>query len=169
MFRDVVAAIVESANWKDAFRNQFTSPSGLRLTPIRLLIKKFPDMARMVFDKCITTNMHSNAGNSNSNMGSSKTSNKTVSPDDANLVVTMDYELIDDAYSIFQNETDDDDSDTVSYIEELEEVWDENGKLLPSAKPYSNSGEVIKLNHPLMIMVQEKRTVNYLFNYWSLQ
>ena len=39
-------------------------------------------------------------------------------------------------------------------------LWDENDKLVCEAKPYSDSKAVLKINHPLMIMVKEKRVVS---------
>ena len=38
-------------------------------------------------------------------------------------------------------------------------VWDENDQLVPEAQKYSESTSVLKVNHPLMIMVKEKRVV----------
>ena len=55
----MVSAIIESEDWKDALRNEFLSAANLRETPVRLLIKRFPDLAKVVFDKCITSNLHS--------------------------------------------------------------------------------------------------------------
>ena len=39
-------------------------------------------------------------------------------------------------------------------------LWDENDKLVHSAKLYSESKSILKVNHPLMIMVKEKRVVS---------
>ena len=39
-------------------------------------------------------------------------------------------------------------------------LWDENNKLVPEAKMYSDSKSILKINHPLMIMVKEKRVVS---------
>ena len=38
--------------------------------------------------------------------------------------------------------------------------WDENDKLVHSAKLYSESKSIFEVNHPLMIMVKEKRVVS---------
>lgn len=38
-------------------------------------------------------------------------------------------------------------------------IFNEHDKLVPEAKTYDNSKTVLKLNHPLMIMVQQGRTV----------
>ena len=39
-------------------------------------------------------------------------------------------------------------------------LWDENDRLVPEAQKYSESTSVLKVNHPLMIMVKEKRVVS---------
>ena len=39
-------------------------------------------------------------------------------------------------------------------------LWDENDKLVPEAQPYSESKSILKANHPLMIMVKEKKVVS---------
>ena len=38
-------------------------------------------------------------------------------------------------------------------------VWDESDRLVPEAQLYSHSSSVLKINHPLMIMVKEQRVV----------
>ena len=43
-------------------------------------------------------------------------------------------------------------------------LWDENDKLTSDAKTYSDSKAVLKINHPLMIMVKEKRVVSKISN-----
>jgi hypothetical protein len=44
--------------------------------------------------------------------------------------ITMDYEFLDDTYSVLREAGEEN---------ELEEVWDNNGRLLPHAKPYTSS------------------------------
>ena len=39
-------------------------------------------------------------------------------------------------------------------------LWDENDKLVAKAEPYSESKSILKANHPLMIMVKEKKVVS---------
>ena len=77
--RDVISVILDSERWKEALRNGFVTEGGTHETPLRQLIKRFPDLAKDVFDKCISTNIHS------SNLNNQKT--KTVSPEDPNLKV----------------------------------------------------------------------------------
>ncbi len=47
------------------------------------------------------------------------------------------------------------------------EIWDDSDYLVPEAKTYSDSATVLKLNHPLMIMVKEQRTVSWALWYYS--
>ena len=79
--RDVISVILESENWKESLRNKYETAENVIETPIRQLIKRFPDLAKNVFDKCISTNIHS------SKLKNQKT--QTVSPEDPNLKVTM--------------------------------------------------------------------------------
>ena len=57
-----------------------------------------------------------------------------------------------------------DDGNVVRHQHETEwaenDIWDENDKLVDTAKPYTDSTTIMKLNHPLMIMVKEQRTVS---------
>ena len=42
----------------EAMKCDFVNPAtGIRDTPLRLLIKMFPDLAKKVFDKCMETNL----------------------------------------------------------------------------------------------------------------
>ena len=52
-----MSAILNSEQWRDAMDNVTQSSSrNVRVTPIRLLIKKYPDLAEEVFNKCTKTN-----------------------------------------------------------------------------------------------------------------
>jgi hypothetical protein len=44
--REVVSAILEGDDWKEALRNVFMEADGTMQTPIRLLIKDFPDLVQ---------------------------------------------------------------------------------------------------------------------------
>lgn len=39
-------------------------------------------------------------------------------------------------------------------------IWDDSGKLLSGAQTYTDNTTVLKVNHPLMIMVKEQRVVS---------
>ena len=85
----------------------------------------------------------------------------------------MDYEFIDDTYSVMKDITADDDSDDEDILSfndtevhfvckvlsclTIIKVWDERGRLLPNSEPYTKSSNAIKKNHPLNIMAREMR------------
>ena len=97
--REVILAILGSDRWKEAVRSVKMTSSGVKETPVKQLIKRFPDLAKesvlffrrfllygnnsflqIVFDKSISTNLHSNGKIKNQN-------EKTVSPDSPELQV----------------------------------------------------------------------------------
>ncbi len=45
------------------------------------------------------------------------------------------------------------------------EIFDDTNFLVPTAKPYTGSKNVLKSNHPLMIMADEERTVK-IISFW---
>ncbi len=61
-FRDVALTILECDGWLDAMKSQYLSPvTDTRETPLRLLVKQFPDLAKKAFDRCLQTNLQSQA------------------------------------------------------------------------------------------------------------
>ena len=50
LHREVVSAILEGDNWEEALRNVFKDADGSLQTPIRILIKDFPDLVS--HDQC---------------------------------------------------------------------------------------------------------------------
>eukprot|EP00094_Tigriopus_californicus_P006606 TCALIF_06362-PA protein Name:"Similar to trpa-1 Transient receptor potential cation channel subfamily A member 1 homolog (Caenorhabditis elegans)" AED:0.12 eAED:0.12 QI:8/0.6/0.31/0.93/1/1/16/267/1355 len=161
--KDVTSVIIDSKNWIEAMKSDYISlVTGVRETPLRLLIKQFPDLAKRVFDRCMITNLQSES------QQVEKEQFATVSGDDPRFTITFNYELLDDAYGLLEDNEDDlvsfklDNGELAHQIRESEwinnEIWDENHRLLPEAQPYSKSSTILKLNHPLMIMVKEKRT-----------
>ncbi len=96
LLRDVAKSILESEGWLHALRSSFQTASNPHQTPLRLLIKQFPELATQAFDRCMITNLQSDARQLN------KQNVLRVTPDDPRFTVTMNYELLDDAYSQFQ-------------------------------------------------------------------
>lgn len=47
------------------------------------------------------------------------------------------------------------------------DLYDDANHLTPEAEPYSSSSTLIKLNHPLMIMVKEERVVGCFFPFFK--
>ena len=48
-------AIISSSKWEDALRHT-TKTRGVTTTPLRKLIRKMPEVANEVFNKCTVTN-----------------------------------------------------------------------------------------------------------------
>ncbi len=62
LLRDVALTILECDGWLDAMKSQYLSPvTDTRETPLRLLVKQFPDLAKKAFDRCLQTNLQSQA------------------------------------------------------------------------------------------------------------
>jgi hypothetical protein len=83
---------------------------------------------------------------------------------------------LDDSYTIFKKDPGQDNDFFFMNIENMihqadhtheslawdkTNLWDENDHLIPEAEPYASSSAT-KLNHPLMIMVNEERVVSAL-------
>ena len=152
-------------------RHGFKCPSTcIRQTPLRLLITQFPDLAKQIFDKCLSTNLRTStiSGAENSTHGEAKRS--TVNADDENFKISFNYELLDDSYVFMSSDdektVDEDDDSSLNNLVENDvwkkgSIWDENGKLLPKVQTYCEDSGIIKANHPLMIMVKEQKVVSF--------
>ncbi len=97
--REVVDEIIESDDFMLAMKSQFISPTrGVRETPLRLLIKQFPELAKKAFDRCLSNNLRSES----KEIGRTRDSKLTVSADDPRFAITLNFELLDDTYCLFQ-------------------------------------------------------------------
>ncbi|XP_068249793.1 transient receptor potential cation channel subfamily A member 1 homolog isoform X2 [Palaemon carinicauda] len=131
--RDVCMAIVKSPEWLIGLKNVRQDHKGRRITPLRMLIRKFPDVAEAVLDRCSSTNGKDS--------------------DDKKFEVVFNFELVDDTYATGLSGSDVD-SVSSSY---LDSPFDVDGMLLDEAIPYTNDARELKENHPLMLMVKHKR------------
>ena len=92
--REVILMILGSERWREAVRMNRMNTSGCQDTPVKQLIRRFPDLAKLVLDKCITTNLHTTrVKNKNDTVGVN-----TVSPDNPDLQIDFDYEFLDDFF-----------------------------------------------------------------------
>ncbi|ROT68231.1 putative transient receptor potential cation channel subfamily A member 1-like isoform X2 [Penaeus vannamei] len=130
--RDVCMAIIKSSEWETGMRNVRLDKKNRRITPMRMLIRKFPDVAEAVLDKCTSTN--------------------GLESDDKDFEVSFNFELIDDSYTLPYN-----DVTSIASSVSLESPFDEDGVLLEEAEPYTGEARELKENHPLMLMVKYKR------------
>lgn len=131
--RDVCMAIVKSPEWLVGLKNVRQDHKGRRITPLRMLIRKFPDVAEAVLDRCSSTNGKDS--------------------DDKKFEVVFNFELVDDTYATGLPGSD---IDSVSSAF-LDSPFDDVGMLLDEAIPYTNDARELKENHPLMLMVKHKR------------
>ena len=143
--KSATKAILDSNKWRDAMRatNKMVNPHGTIVpdTPMRMLIRTFPDLAEDVFDKCISAKKLKN------NKGHDDTNDKKS--------VDFDYEFIDDTFCL-------------KFMEESEQYEycpvDENNQCQLFPSPYNNNGAVRMTNHPLMIMANQKQKVIMFFS-----
>ena len=54
--KDVAETILSSEHWKAALKTSMPSSDGKLDTPMRMLIRKFPELAKKVLDRCIKKN-----------------------------------------------------------------------------------------------------------------
>ncbi|KAK7065169.1 hypothetical protein SK128_006956, partial [Halocaridina rubra] len=131
--RDVCMAIIKSSEWKVGLRNVRKDYKGRRITPFRMLIRKYPDVAEAVLDRCTTTN--------------------GLDSDDRKFEVSFNFELVDDTYATGFTGSD---GDSIS-SSVLDHPYDDEGFLLDEAEPYTSDARELKTCHPLMLMVRSKR------------
>ncbi|XP_064648007.1 transient receptor potential cation channel subfamily A member 1 homolog isoform X2 [Lineus longissimus] len=132
--KNVALAIINSQNWVDAMRNETLDPvTNFRDTPMRKLIRKMPEVAEQVFNRCCTPN-HRN-------------------PENPKYQVIFDYEFLDDMYSCWKEIP-----DAASEADSVDEgAYNEDYQLKPDSTPYTQDTTTMKTNHPLKIMVTSKR------------
>ena len=141
-------------------------PNSPRETPLRLIIKLFPGLARLVFDRCINTNLQTET----KQVGLWK--DECVTSDNEQFQIRFNFELLDDTYVMRRKKTGNE--DTAGIIEEDDQyayqsdLWQydtvqqyESGhmRVNPEAVTYTWSKTDLKRNHPLMIMVSDHRMV----------
>ncbi|XP_071818880.1 transient receptor potential cation channel subfamily A member 1 homolog isoform X3 [Apostichopus japonicus] len=136
--REVCLAIINHKQWLDAMRSVSSDPvSGIRTTPFRKLIRRMPDVAEVVLNRCLTENDQPR--------------------EHKNYCITFDYELLDDMFCQWDDDSNDTASISATSSEEENFPFTDSGDLLRSAVAYTDDEEILKINHPLYIMVKSKR------------
>ncbi|XP_033635280.1 transient receptor potential cation channel subfamily A member 1 homolog isoform X2 [Asterias rubens] len=134
--QNVALAIIGLKNWLHAMcsvsKDKYTK---MRLTPMRKLIKKMPDVAEVVFNKCLMENDYP--------------------PEHYKYCITFDYELLDDMFSKWDDNSSDNTSEKSGGSDDS--PFHDNGNLISSATPYTTDAEILRKNHPLTIMVNSRR------------
>ncbi|XP_020622350.1 ankyrin-3-like [Orbicella faveolata] len=144
--KEVALVIIQHNDWRQAMRNKTKDGTTIN-TPMRKLIKKLPEVAEKVFNRCVKSNGYP--------------------VDHPQYGITLSYEFLDDVShewaGFMTSDTSDHEGsgvDTVMYK-------------IKSALPENASKQVeIKSNHPLMLMVTKERVkllshplVTYLLRY----
>ncbi|CAL4060386.1 unnamed protein product, partial [Meganyctiphanes norvegica] len=133
--RDVAMAIIKSSEWENALRNVRENSKGSRITPFRMLVRKFPSVAELVLDKCTASN--------------------GVDADDWNFEMYFNFKYIDDSYSMSHLADITSIGSSTSLL--LDCPYDDDGKLLNEAQTYTTDERELKVNHPLSLMIKYKR------------
>ncbi|XP_054708114.1 transient receptor potential cation channel subfamily A member 1 homolog [Uloborus diversus] len=141
---EVAMKILSDPNWESVLRNETDrNKFFLHQTPLRRLIRYMPDVAAYVFDRCVTWNDF---------------------PDDhVKFEKSFNYEFLDDMFACYRPSLykglDRDDSSTSSGTSVFtgSNIYNEEGSVKKNVAPYTSDKEVLKFNHPLMLMVTYKR------------
>ena len=100
-----------------ALKSAFVSPiTHCRQTPLRQLIKRYPDLTIKVFDRCISTNLIK--GKEVKKPDDSTVT--AISSDDPNYSITLNFELLEDSYVIFDNDSSISDTSSLLSIDDEE-------------------------------------------------
>ncbi|XP_046572150.1 transient receptor potential cation channel subfamily A member 1 homolog [Haliotis rubra] len=165
--KHVARYILNHKYWKEALRNSVTVKKGNRfskkiVTPMRRLIRKMPDLAYEVLDRCVTTKIKKETGK-DQEKGKEKTKGKAK----GKAKGKEQEKGKDQGESKEQEKGKTRYSYNFEYIDDLYEDWafrekkkkNSNGKDPEERKkdPYTNKASVIKKNHPLSIMVECNR------------
>ena len=155
--RDSARAILESDLWLDALKTDMDpilDPDSPRETPMRLIIKLFPGLAKLVFDRCIKNNLQTETKQA-SRQGLWK--EDCVTADNEKFELIFNFELLDDTYV---QRKDGEDAKIQEHEDDYEgDLWQYDGRVNPEAVTYTRSKTDLKRNHPLMIMVNDNRMV----------
>ncbi|XP_050405831.1 transient receptor potential cation channel subfamily A member 1 homolog [Patella vulgata] len=132
---DVAFTIIASPVWEDALRNAALDlTTGILDTPMRRLIRKMPEVAEKVFDKCLSYGAEKN-------------------PERPNYEITFNYEFLDDAYAPWMDIK----PDSSEYGSASDSVFEDENKVSDTARAYTSDSNLLKTNHPIMIMVSSNR------------
>nr|UPO70950.1 sTRP5 [Mesobuthus martensii] len=133
--REVALKIINNKNWKEALRNSTDSRKyGIHQTPLRKLIRQMPDVAEIVFNKFITDNGYSS--------------------EHPKFNKYYNYEFLDDMFvapSYFE------DQGSKEFLFDSSDIYDEHDKVKITSVLYTLDKEILKQNHPLMLMVTAER------------
>ena len=156
LYRDCVEKILQHPQWKTAMRTSHPIKNDrediIVETPMRSLIKKYPDLAELVFQKCITPYQNNN-----------NTS-----------CYQLDYEFLEDTFyhnysgnienkeedglKCEEPEIEDADVDCSKHFFKYAET-DEQGDRIKFEQAYHDNPTTLMWNHPLMIIAKDERNL----------
>ena len=107
----MVRTVLQHKDWRKAMRTTFTTRdkhgSQVPETPLRLLVRVFPDLAELVFDQCVSLEAVKDGSGGGGEAGwvpSSGPPSSAVQFLRSGAVARMDYEFIDDAFNLERKE-----------------------------------------------------------------
>uniref|UniRef100_A0A1I7U7E2 ANK_REP_REGION domain-containing protein n=1 Tax=Caenorhabditis tropicalis TaxID=1561998 RepID=A0A1I7U7E2_9PELO len=138
--KEVARVLLETYEWESLMTPQDVIPldkhknpvSMDRNTPFRTLLKKFPDLAVVVMDKCIERNKEE---------------------DDETLCIAYNFEFIDDTYMSRVASDDGEGEQLIGY----KSPYNSDFKLEKEAQAYSSNYDRIYRNHPLKLMANAEK------------
>ena len=149
--RGIVRSIIESSHWEEAFQTPTISTNSGFDTPLRNLVRRFPDLAEEFLDRCCTVETI---------QGGNK-------EDGEEEVINMKYDFIEDTHSYRFAKNKEKHETLFCHKEEAKEVQSQmnnkNHPLVAMAKDRQIDlcelkGYEVDINdHPLMIMAKERR------------
>ncbi|XP_052810784.1 transient receptor potential cation channel subfamily A member 1 homolog isoform X1 [Mya arenaria] len=152
--QEVAMEIIKSPSWEAALRNA-TLEQGVLCTPLRRLIKKMPEAADRVFEKCIEVRRPEEGS----------TTHLTDQYE-----VMYNFEFLDDMYSVTtwagmvgNQKKRRKKPEKEGSVKEEDNTWLSWNKLKPFKRrdrtlvPYTQDSGLFKSNHPMMIMVDSHR------------
>ena len=135
---NIIQAFIESISWKESLRAGFVKDIGGKRkvldTPMRKLIRKFPDIAEIVLNNC------------------KEEKQKTL---DQPRTTKYIFEFLEDTYKYrYEKESDHADASYIHVTKDKKEQRDSRGDF---AKRYTDSGDMFFENHPLMTINNYKQ------------
>ena len=137
------------------------------VTPLRELIRVWPDLAKKVLDKCITNNLQT------VNKSKREQQYDGVTPDSKDFEIIFDYRLLDDTlfFAMDEENAPDGQAETSNSNPDVESIArvdksDQKSIIEDSGIEPVKGGsknilrrQMLRRNHPLMIMVNEQKKV----------
>ncbi|KAG8199670.1 hypothetical protein JTE90_022120 [Oedothorax gibbosus] len=137
---DVAIEILSHSKWEDVLRNESDQNDfSTHETPLRKLIHHMPDVAEQVLNRCLVENDLPN--------------------DHSDFEVTFNYEFLDDMFACYKpylyDKHGQSESSSKSEASSFagSNIYDDCGYIKKKVRPYTYDKEILKYNHPLMLMV----------------